>query len=179
MADDQQVESREVARDDIPEERVQQLIDSSTLMGDLRTAILDRLRAMPKPYTVMSEVEQQDMIDGVENVARDLVTRACTLIASNGRTAISATLEQCTVKDGIKAVLKLPRSDAHRDQLIDSVGGVVLIVVADSSRYMGQKAPDKPTPQEPALPLTDAAPGTEANNVTQLRTPEPEQQPES
>lgn len=57
-------------------------IETATLMGDLRTAILDRLRAMPKPWTVMSEGEQSDLIAGCERVAVHLVTEATRIVAA-------------------------------------------------------------------------------------------------
>ena len=38
----------------------QPVLNTDTLFGDLRDAILDRLKAMPKPWTVMSEQEQRD-----------------------------------------------------------------------------------------------------------------------
>ena len=54
-----------------------------------------------------------------------------------------------------KAVLQLSRHDPMRHELIDSVGKAVVIVVADAEQFMGQRAPAKPDPKEPPLPLGD------------------------
>lgn len=128
------------------------LPNTDTLFGDLRDAILDRLRAMPKPYTVMSEAEQLEMIEGVERVSRHLVHQAVTLIAANGRPVISATVDQCVVKDGIKVVLKVSQSDPMRYELLDAVGRFALIVVADPEPYLGEREAAKPEPDQPPLP---------------------------
>lgn len=128
-------------------------LDTSTLYGDLRDAILDRLRAMPKPYTVMSEAEQREMIEGVERASAHLVDQAVKLIAANGKPTITATVEQCTAKDGIKVVLTASRHDPLRYELLDAVGKSALIVVADAVPYMGERELAKPDPDQPELPV--------------------------
>jgi hypothetical protein len=135
----------------VKEDEQDALPSTDTLYGDLRDAILDRLRAMPKPYTVMSEQEQREMIEGVERVSAHLVNEAVKLIAANGKPTITATVEQCTAKDGIKVVLKASRHDPLRYELLDAVGKSALIVVADCEPYMGEKAPAKPDPDQTAL----------------------------
>ena len=128
---------------------------SDTLMGDLRDAILDRLRAMPKPWTVMSEAEQRDMISGVHRVASHLVDQAVTLIAANGQRTIRAMVYQCVIKDEMKIVLKANRHDAQRLEMIDAVGSVALIAFADREPFMGERGPAKPDPDQPPLVLDD------------------------
>lgn len=128
-------------------------LDTETLFGDLRDAILDRLKAMPKPWTVMSENEQRDLIIGVEMATRHLINSAVTLIAANGHPTIKATLASATVKDGIKAVLQMSMHDPMRHELMDAVGKPVVVVVAEVAQFLGEKSPAKPDPQEPALPL--------------------------
>jgi hypothetical protein len=137
-------------------DKIDEWMDSSTLFGDLRDALLGRLRAMPKPWSVMSEAEQQELIEGTERVASHLVRNAVKLIAANGRASIDATLEQATVKDGIKAVITLSQRHPLRHELTDAVGKAVLIVVADVTEFMGEKAPAKPDPEEPSLPISDS-----------------------
>ena len=135
------------------EEVIDFVVNSDTLFGDLRDAILDRLKHMPKPWTVMTESEQRDMIYGVEQVARHLVHEAVQIIAASGRPAIEARLEQCAVKDDIKIVIRANRHHGLREQLLDSVGKPVLIVVADEEAYMGERAPAKPEPDQQSLAI--------------------------
>jgi hypothetical protein len=144
-------------------------LNTETLMGDLRGAILDRLRAMPKPWTVMNEREQADMIEGVDRVSRHLVAQAVRLIAANGHATIPATLVQCAMKDGIKVVLEVSKFDQQRHQLMDAVvaGAAAHIVLADAEPFMGEREPVKPDPDQPAMP------GMEGDNVKPIRSRKP------
>lgn len=124
------------------------LFDADTLMGDVRDALLDRIKGMDHPYKLLKEDQQLELIDGCERIARNLVTEAVRIIAANGRTVIPALLEQCTIKDGVKAVLTMSQHDPHRHELTDAVGKPVLVVVADASQYMGEGDKPKPEPEQ-------------------------------
>lgn len=124
---------------------------TDTLVGDLRDIILSRLRAMPKPWTVMSEAEQQDMIYGVENAARTLVNDAVNLIASNGNPCVRAMVEQAVFKDGLKVVLSASKHDERRHELADAVGASVLVVITDAAKYGGEQSPARPDPDQPDM----------------------------
>lgn len=131
------------------------LVSTDTLRGDLRDAVLDRLRAMPKPWTVMSEQEQREMIEGVERVSRHLVTQAVQLIASNGHPHMQAVLERMVAKDGLQITLKASRHDPLRHDVFDALGGPAMIVLASSEQYLGERGPAKPDPDQPPLPEID------------------------
>lgn len=128
-------------------EEPESLLDSSTLLGDLRDALLDRLRAMPKPWTVMSQAEQQDLIEGCTRVANHLVREATRLIAANGFPVISGKLVKAQVKDGMQLQIDVSRHDPARLTAIDSVDRPVLLVIAEPDMFMGEKAPAKPDPK--------------------------------
>jgi len=131
------------------------VLNTDTLLGDLRDAMLARLKAMPKPWTTMSENEQREMIGGVERAAAHLISQAVELIAANGQPVIRATVDSCHIKDGLKVTLKASLHDAQRHKMTDAVGKSVLIVVADTQPFEGETAPAKPDPQAPPLPLGD------------------------
>lgn len=124
-----------------------------TMRGDLRDAMLQRLRAMPKPFTVMSEAEQREMIEGVDRVATHLVSEACKIIAANGHAAFRAVPDGFKNKgDDVTIQLKAVGTDlAHA--LLEHKGAPVMIVLASPEAYMGETAPAKPDPDEPPLPL--------------------------
>lgn len=125
--------------------------DLETLRGDLRDALLGRLRTMPKPWTTMSQTEQQTLIDGCERMADNLVRKAVDMIAANGRDTIEGMLEQYTHKDEIKAVLKINNHAENAEALRNLVNGRVLIVGANASQFMGEKAQATPDPDEPKM----------------------------
>src|ERR1700733_10470426 len=104
-------EAIEVEMSDV-EKRVDLVMSSDTLMGDIRDVILDRLKAMPKPWTVMSEREQRDLIYGVESAAENLIRQAALLIAANGYPIIGGMVESSTIKDDIKTVVRVSKVHA-------------------------------------------------------------------
>ena len=57
------------------------------------------------------------------------------LIASDGRTVVTGDVESITIKDGIKAVLKFPKSTPNLPDLCLSEGGPVLVVLAGDSEH--------------------------------------------
>lgn len=127
-----------------------------TMLGDLVNLVIDEMKAAPDVWQKLSERQQDDVIYRARCRCEDAIRQAVHFIYSEGRTVITADLEQLTAKDGIKAVLTLNRHDENRHQLLDSVGKPVLIVVTDASDFTGGEIP-KPDPQQPELPIADAA----------------------
>ena len=131
-------------------------IARETMLGDLMKVCLDEIRAAPDVWPKLSQEKQEDVIDRVERRVSAAVREAVEIIAAKGRIAIAATLEQVTVKDGIKAVVTLSRSDSRRHELIDACGQNLLLVVADATEHMGGAGVHKPEPDQPGLPIEDA-----------------------
>lgn len=124
---------------------------AATLTGDIRDAILDWRKAMGKPWAACNEDEQSDEIHRARDIAEQMVQKACTIIASQGKKAMQGTLESVSVKDGIKAVIKLSKTDEQRHNLIDSQGHLISMVFADSEPFKGERAPAEPTPDQGSL----------------------------
>jgi gas vesicle protein len=116
-------------------------IAAETLSGDVRDAILDRIRNLQKPWQQMVEYEQRTLTSDINNVAENLVRKAVNIIGRQGRTVIQATLEKITIKDGIKAEISVSQFSEHRHQLCDSQGKAILIVVADAEEFTGERGP--------------------------------------
>jgi len=53
-----------------------------------------------------------------------------------------------TRKDSIKAICEFSKIDALRHELFDAQGSAVLLVVADSEPFTGEKAPAEPMPNQ-------------------------------
>lgn len=121
-----------------------------TLSGDIRDFILDRLRHehSPVPWMSRSEAEQRDTIDSVTLAAERVVRETVRIIAGDGRKAMVGKLLQVTVKDGIKAQIELNRHDELRHELMDAEGMQVLLVVADVSAFIGERAEVKVKPDQ-------------------------------
>jgi hypothetical protein len=142
-------------------------VAEATLLGDLIEVCIDELKASQDVWQKLSERGQQDALFRVRLRCEAAVRKAVRIIAAADRPTIFATLEQVTVKDGIKAVLKLDKHDAQRHELVDATGRQVLIVVASAEQHLGGEGP-KPDADQPDLPIADAgqaaseSPGTAA-----------------
>lgn len=126
-----------------------------TMSGDVRDFLLNRLRTMRKPYEAMSEDQQNDLIHECQEAALHLIKQVVVLVASEGRKAIVGNLLQVTRKDTIKAVVEFAKTDALRHELFDAQGTAVLLVVADPSAFIGQKADAAGNPDQADLGLPD------------------------
>lgn len=124
---------------------------SETMLGDLMSCIVDELRHSERLWHEMSEEVQQQAIYRIESRVRENVKQAVEIIASRDRPTIVATVESVTVKDGIKAVVTLPKSDEQRHELFDAAGRSVLLIVGGASEHMGGADTVKPDPDQPAL----------------------------
>lgn len=112
-----------------------------TLSGDLRDAVLHLLREKhdPIPFAKRKEVDQRALIAAVAERTRELVEEAVSLIAAKGGGTIAGTLDQVTIKGGLKAVVTLSKTDPLRHKLFDAQGGDVLIALADARPFMGER----------------------------------------
>jgi len=138
---DETVEKREISAttEKVVEKEINLAAD--TLVGDLRDAMLGRIRAMKKPWEQMNESEQRDTVEQFTNASKHLTQRAVELIAKNGRNTINATLESFTVKDGVKCVIKAPTTEEAILQLTHAQGHPILLVASASAQYEGERAP--------------------------------------
>lgn len=102
--------------DSIPEETIAVAVE--TMSGDIRDFILNQLRYEQdkRPWNQRSEAEQRQTAASVEEAVHEIVRQAVELIAARGLKTIRATLDQVVVKDVIKAVLTIRRSDDQRHQ---------------------------------------------------------------
>ncbi len=138
-----------------------------TLTGDVRDFLLDRLRNFKKPWVAMTEDEQYSEINSAKEAADNLVRQTVRIIASEGRRCMTGDLEQITVKDGLKAVIKLSKFDPYRHELVDAQGQAVLIVVADSEPFSGERESALPEPDQ--SDLIASAESLKTDNVKPLR----------
>jgi len=124
---------------------------ADTMLGDLMSCIVDELRHSERHWSELSEDDQRQVIYRIESRVRANVKQAVEIIASADRPTIVATVEQVTVKDGIKAVLTLPKSDGQRHELFDAAGRSVLLIVGGASEYMGGADQVQPDPDQRSL----------------------------
>lgn len=123
-------------------------VDAPTLLGDVRDAILDRLRNLPKPWPEMSDDQQREAIAGCEQIARHMISSAVRAIASQGFPTIAGKLVKAQIKDGMQLQVDVSRHDTQRLTVIDNVGRPVFLVVATPDLFAGEKAAPKTSLEE-------------------------------
>lgn len=126
-----------------------------TMRGQLRDLVLDHMmheRKSTLPWSLWAEPEQQALIDRVDQSVGNAIARAVQILAADGKQFILANIEQVTVKDGLKIVLKASRTEANLLLAGNGVAGAVLITFADDDAYQGGQE-RKPEPLQPDLDL--------------------------
>lgn len=105
------------------------------LLGELIKAATMELRGMNGPWSKLSQYQQESVLARVKQRAEAAVKEAVDVIASTARLTFRAECESVTFKDGVKAALKMAKTeDAH--VLADQSGKTVLIVIEDYARFM-------------------------------------------
>lgn len=110
---------------------------ADTVGKDLLTALLQEIRLLPDVWVKLPKGNQEDIIDRLLDRVTSNVRMAVHLMASQGRTVVVGDLEQITIKNGTKAVIKIGRGAESLHELYDAQGKAVLIVVADAGDHTG------------------------------------------
>ena len=101
----------------------------------LRDMVISEIKAASAPWQMMAQQQQDELIARVDKGASALIQRAVNTLVANQFPVICGTLESVTVKDEMKAVLKINRHDPGAHEVIDSVGSRVRLVVVDTEQF--------------------------------------------
>lgn len=110
---------------------------SDTIGKDLLSAIVQEIRLLPDVWVKLPKGKQEDIITRMRDRVTANVRMAVHLIASQERTAAVGDLEQITIRNGIKAVIKIEGGAESLHDLYYAQGKAVLIVVADAADHAG------------------------------------------
>lgn len=126
------------------------------MLGEVMAAAMKQLRALDKPWLRLPEKQQKDVIDEVRDHVSVAIRKAVEIIATDDRTRFVAAVESVTFKDGVKAVLTMPNTQASHE-LADTAGGSVYVVIEDPNRYVASSsAVPKADPDQAPTPLSTA-----------------------
>lgn len=112
-----------------PEMKATMNMTAQTLGKDLLSALVLELKMLPDTWAKLSQKKQDDIIDRLRNRVDASVKMAVHLIAANGRTVVMGDLDQITIKDGAKAVVKIGKSVTALHDLAEAQGRAVLLVL--------------------------------------------------
>jgi len=104
---------------------------------DLLQALVQEIKLLPDVWPKIPKARQDDVIDRLRERVLTSVTMAVHLISADGRTVVAGDLEQITIKDGVKAVIKFSANAVGLHELYESSGQSVLVVVANPAAHTG------------------------------------------
>ncbi len=110
---------------------------AATIGKDLLSALVTELKLLPTVWAKLPKAKQDDIINRLRDRVETNVKMAVHMLAAQGRTVVVGDLEQITIKDGAKAVIKVARSAESLHELYDAQGKAVLLVVSDASENTG------------------------------------------
>lgn len=108
-----------------------------TIGKDILGALVTEIRLMPKAWDQLSKSKQDDVIERLRKRVEANVKMAVHLLAADGRTVVAGSLDQITIKDGVKAVVKFGQGAPNLHELFEVAGKEVLVVVANASDHTG------------------------------------------
>lgn len=128
-----------------------------TLMGDMRDAMLSRIRTLQKPWAQMTEAEQTDCANGIELAARDMIRKTVRLVNRHEWPSCVVTLAEMKIggTNGIDIKMTCPNITEYRNVLGEHVKTQVMVVFADSETFMADRAPAQIDKDQPDLELED------------------------
>jgi len=109
---------------------------SETIGVDLLNALVQEIKLLKKPWEKLSQNQQDDLIDRLRDRIGTNVARAVHMIAAAGRVIVQGDLEQVTIKDGVKAVVKFSPKQPNLHEMYEAQGKQVLLVVADAKQFV-------------------------------------------
>lgn len=129
-------------------------IAADTMAGDLRDYFLERVKEWSEvPWQRRPAADQRALAQAIEATVRDAVRQAVELIAADGRQPVRGRLVKIAAKEVLQLQIDVIRSETGRHQLIDGIGSMVLVTVADASAYLGSRGPVQIDPDQPQLPV--------------------------
>lgn len=146
--------------DDLPEDfdldRDLSDLELETLSGDLRDALLTRVRDMKRPWSMLTQAEQNDLANGLDMMASDLVRKTVRLLTAWEWPRAVVHLAEIKIVGGDKTRIDCKVTAANvaenRDVLGEAVNSTVLMLMVDSAAFLGEREPPRTDPDEPGLP---------------------------
>lgn len=141
------------AETDTPEAEAQ--INLETLSGDVRDAMLNRIRHLQKPWAQMTEAEQRECAEGIAMAAHHFVREAVRELSSYEWPHAVVKLGEIKIAGsdkGIEGKISCANIEHNRTVLGENVGGFCMLLMVDSETFMAERAPVQIDPDQPELP---------------------------
>lgn len=101
-----------------------------TVGTSLMKLFIQHAQDLKKPWPQMSKTQQDDTLDAIRAGVQEQVKKAVELIAARDRVHVIGTLEQITIKNGVRASVMIGKSCPGLSRLFECQGEAVAVVVA-------------------------------------------------
>ncbi|SET40423.1 hypothetical protein SAMN05216326_12520 [Nitrosomonas marina] len=112
-------------------------ITAETAGRDLLEALVQEIRLMPDVWQKMAKKKQDDVIERLRSRVEENIKMVVHVLSAQGRIVVVGDLEQITIKDGVKAVIRFGTNASNLHELYDANGKSVMVVVADAADHTG------------------------------------------
>ena len=151
-------------------------IAAETMAGDLADNLLQVIHNLQKPWQQLSEFDQRNLVNNIQQRCRHLTNSAVKKIAAFDFPYASIIIEQVVFKDGVKVVGTMPASEAAH-MIASKTGQGCVVVLCDPEVFLGVREAERTDPDEPGLDLDDEDADREAAQGDPKPTAQPEDPP--
>lgn len=131
-------------------EGAEPVLQLDTLRGDIRDAMLSRIKHMKTSWPLLTEAEQAEIVNGLELAAGHLVRAVVRELTAHEFPHAVVSLGEVKIggTKGIEAKITCQNIEVNRNTLGDHVGQMVQIVMIDSDKFMGEREPADVQPDQ-------------------------------
>ena len=122
----------------------------------LLESLIGVVQSIKRPWVEMTQYEQDDAIEKMRYAVKVATTQAVRLIGSNGATHVVGTLDQITIKDGVKAVVQIGKNAKNLQELFEAQGSEVVIVCSRQD-YLDGSSEVKGEPDQGSFEMEEPA----------------------
>lgn len=135
--------------------------EGKSLSGDVRDVLLTHIRAMTKPWAMLSESEQADKIAAFTMAGQHVVRGVLHTIAKNKLPSITVAVGAYKVDKVLEIKLGATPSVSNITLMAEHGKGGAMLILAEASDYFGERAKVKPDKDQKSLPLEPDEPEAE------------------
>lgn len=126
-------------------------LDEATLSGDVRDALLGRIRTLQKPWQAMTESEQREVNAGVDQAARELVRLVVQVVQQHEHPVVHVEVGAVKIDKGVEVKLSASSTVENITALAEHGKRAAVLVLADPDQFIGERAPAEVTPDQADL----------------------------
>lgn len=114
---------------------------AETLSGDVRDALLTKIRTLQKPWQQMSEREQRDLNWFIEETAKDLVRRVVNVVTSSEFPSVHVEVGAFKIDKGVEIKLTASGTVGNITALAEHGKRAAVLALVAPSDFIGERGP--------------------------------------